>query len=323
MGTDAIPGGGMREVALINVTKTEYQYKYNGKELQDELGLNMYDMDMRQYDPAIARWVVQDPVTHFDFSPYNAFDNDPVFWADPSGADATSLIQDIWNKSNANENTLWLNNNNGTFLGSNGKSADCDVCTTSTSKLTHTFSPEGFNYKNKEGERGDANDGSDIIEYKVQVVTKNEKGMVTSSVLITYFFSVNRGGSHENIVPGTMYIMGVYDPVNVSFNIDNPVTPYEKELAEYISYVSSYSKKYNSSILDEIATYNYYLEKNKEGPYKTQDMINKVSSAAKLFGKHGRMVGGAGNFINTILKNQNQSSNLHGVKVGIVNENKL
>jgi hypothetical protein len=48
----------------------------------------MYAMDMRQYDPAIARWVVQDPVVHHDMSPYNAFDNNPVFWADPSGADA-------------------------------------------------------------------------------------------------------------------------------------------------------------------------------------------------------------------------------------------
>jgi RHS repeat-associated protein len=66
-----------------------YKYKYNGKEWQDELGLNMYTMDMRQYDPAIARWVVQDPVVHFDYSPYSAFDNNPVFWADPSGADAT------------------------------------------------------------------------------------------------------------------------------------------------------------------------------------------------------------------------------------------
>lgn len=65
-----------------------YKYKYNGKEWQDELGLNMYDMDMRQYDPAIARWVVQDPVVHHDFSPYSAFDNNPVFWADPSGADS-------------------------------------------------------------------------------------------------------------------------------------------------------------------------------------------------------------------------------------------
>jgi RHS repeat-associated protein len=65
-----------------------YQYKYNGKELQDELGLNMYAMDARLYDPAIGRWTVQDPITHHSMSPYNAFDGNPVYWADPSGADA-------------------------------------------------------------------------------------------------------------------------------------------------------------------------------------------------------------------------------------------
>lgn len=48
----------------------------------------MYDMDMRDYDPAIARWVVQDPVVHLSTSPYNAFDNNPVIFSDPSGADA-------------------------------------------------------------------------------------------------------------------------------------------------------------------------------------------------------------------------------------------
>ena len=45
-------------------------------------------MDMRDYDPAIARWTGIDPVVHFSQSTYNAFDGNPVFWADPSGADA-------------------------------------------------------------------------------------------------------------------------------------------------------------------------------------------------------------------------------------------
>src|SRR5690554_4039291 len=73
-------------VIIAPVVNNPFKYKYNGKELQDELGLNMYDMDMRQYDPAIARWVVMDPVIHHSVSPYSAFDNNPVFWADPSGA---------------------------------------------------------------------------------------------------------------------------------------------------------------------------------------------------------------------------------------------
>src|SRR5690554_5969479 len=73
-------------VIIAPIINNPYQYKYNGKEWQDELGLGMYDMDMRQYDPAIARWVVMDPVIHHSVSPYSAFDNNPVFWADPSGA---------------------------------------------------------------------------------------------------------------------------------------------------------------------------------------------------------------------------------------------
>ena len=95
-------------VRLEYVLETEYQYKYNGKEFQDELGLNVYDMDMRQYDPAIARWVVLDPVIHHSMSPYNAFDNNPVFWADPSGADARSLIQDMLDKTEEGTNSYWV-----------------------------------------------------------------------------------------------------------------------------------------------------------------------------------------------------------------------
>ena len=67
---------------------TAQKFGYNGKELEESLGINWMEMDMRQYDPAIARWTSIDPVIHHSMSTYNAFDNNPVFWADPSGADA-------------------------------------------------------------------------------------------------------------------------------------------------------------------------------------------------------------------------------------------
>ncbi|NER16780.1 DUF6443 domain-containing protein [Spongiivirga citrea] len=69
----------------------DHTYEYNGAEMEEALGLNMMEMEMRQYNPAIARWVVNDPVTHHSLSPYNAFDNNPVFWADPSGADSQTF----------------------------------------------------------------------------------------------------------------------------------------------------------------------------------------------------------------------------------------
>ncbi|WP_395091939.1 RHS repeat-associated core domain-containing protein [Vaginella massiliensis] len=83
---DYRPIGDAREVETVD--RNPYKYKFNGKELEVDLGLDWYAMDMRMYDPTITRWMVQDPVVHHGMSPYNAFDNNPVYWADPSGADS-------------------------------------------------------------------------------------------------------------------------------------------------------------------------------------------------------------------------------------------
>lgn len=48
----------------------------------------MYEMPLRAYDPAIARWNRIDPVVHHGLSPYNAFDNNPIVYADPSGGNS-------------------------------------------------------------------------------------------------------------------------------------------------------------------------------------------------------------------------------------------
>tara|TARA_B100001245_G_scaffold236483_1_gene227666 strand:- start:621 stop:1544 length:924 start_codon:yes stop_codon:yes gene_type:complete len=71
-------------------TQTTHKYLYNGKELQDELSLILYSMDLRQLDPSIARWTSVDPVVHFSLSQYNAFDNNPAFYADPNGGNSLS-----------------------------------------------------------------------------------------------------------------------------------------------------------------------------------------------------------------------------------------
>ena len=66
-----------------------YNYKYNGKELQDELGLNFYDYGARNYDPAIGRWMNIDnhADSYFSTSPYNSFANNPISFVDPTGED--------------------------------------------------------------------------------------------------------------------------------------------------------------------------------------------------------------------------------------------
>jgi len=64
-----------------------YQYKYNGKEWQDELGLGYYDFGWRNYDPAIGRWMNIDPLAERrqELTTYNYVQNSPMFRFDPDG----------------------------------------------------------------------------------------------------------------------------------------------------------------------------------------------------------------------------------------------
>jgi RHS repeat-associated protein len=59
---------------------TEQKYKYNGKEEQDELGLNWLDFGFRMYDPAIAKFTGIDPLAskYHWLTPYNYAENSPV-----------------------------------------------------------------------------------------------------------------------------------------------------------------------------------------------------------------------------------------------------
>jgi RHS repeat-associated protein len=61
---------------------------YNaGSELQDDLGLNVYETDYRMLDPDLGRWWQVDPKVDnmYEWSPYNYSFNNPILHNDPKG----------------------------------------------------------------------------------------------------------------------------------------------------------------------------------------------------------------------------------------------
>ena len=84
-------------------TQNAYQYKYNGKELQES---GMYDYGARMYMPDLGRWGVIDPLaeTSRRWSTYAyAYDN-PVMFIDPDGMQNVSALH-------------WKFDRNSTILG--------------------------------------------------------------------------------------------------------------------------------------------------------------------------------------------------------------
>jgi len=64
-----------------------YKYKYNGKEYQDELGLNMYDYGARNYMADLGRYFNMDNYSEafYNVNPYQYVANNPVKFIDVNG----------------------------------------------------------------------------------------------------------------------------------------------------------------------------------------------------------------------------------------------
>ncbi|MBQ0738836.1 hypothetical protein J9332_31420, partial [Aquimarina celericrescens] len=71
------------------ITGREHQFKYNGQELEESLGLGLYEMDWRLYDPWGPHFTTIDPLAdhpnQFDKSPYMFAWGNPVMYGDPTG----------------------------------------------------------------------------------------------------------------------------------------------------------------------------------------------------------------------------------------------
>jgi RHS repeat-associated protein len=84
---DYYPFGLAMSASQAPVGTPAQNYTYNGKELQDELGLGWLDYGARMYDPSIARWNGVDALAEneYSWSPFRYGYNNPILFIDPDG----------------------------------------------------------------------------------------------------------------------------------------------------------------------------------------------------------------------------------------------
>ena len=124
----------IQDPALIQQTDNNWHpFRFTGKELDKQNGLNMYDFGARLFDVAgVPMWTSMDPLAekYYPFSPYSYCAGDPVNKFDPDGRDWYSSLDSVGCN---NGQTTWQtqihytdctsqeqlanNNINGTYLG--------------------------------------------------------------------------------------------------------------------------------------------------------------------------------------------------------------
>ena len=86
---DYYPFGGLMGKGLNGDFQS---YKYNGKELERQIGLDIYDYGARRYDAATCRFTTMDPLAekYYSTSPYAYCVNNPMRFVDTDG----KLVED-------------------------------------------------------------------------------------------------------------------------------------------------------------------------------------------------------------------------------------
>ena len=117
----------------LTSVNASYNYKYNGKELQEELGLNFYDYGARNYDPAIGRWPCVDPLAekYPGVSPYVYCLNNPLIYVDPDGRDIIP-VHGTWSNNKTWQDLKGITKASSNLFGDN--------------KLGNSFGWSGGNY---------------------------------------------------------------------------------------------------------------------------------------------------------------------------------
>jgi len=187
-------------------SETAYQnndnyYLYNGKEFQDDLGLDWYDYGARFYDPAVCRWFVMDRFTEkfHTNTPYNYALNNSIINVDING------------------DTTYRFDNNGIYLGMfdldqqgiRGSMGRNKTYEDKDGNEQSMFITEvNFNFNDPSVDKEQLN-LMEVGEQGLQIVTEenindimNESNIEAKGFLVRHFFAGTESGSDRDFGKG-------------------------------------------------------------------------------------------------------------------------
>ena len=181
-------------------TASVQSYKYNGKEFDNENGLNWYDYGARHYDTAIGRWHVMDPSSekYYGVSSYVYCANNSVNYIDPDGRDW------YWDKDKTRQFNPDLNKDNQdailqkgqTYIGATDavKNSNGSVIENYRNDGSIMFSSEASGYKRMiTNSLKTGNEEMGVITDKGVLVVPNYKNSKSEVNLADYGYSINNG----------------------------------------------------------------------------------------------------------------------------------
>ncbi|NER12755.1 hypothetical protein GWK08_04835 [Leptobacterium flavescens] len=160
-----------------------HKYEYQGKENQEELGLEWQDFGWRNHDPALGRWMNLDPLAEkfIEYSPYNSMMNNPMKFIDPDGRFTVNI-----NGDRAEEATQQLNESSNLKITRNAEtgrlSAEGEAISKADKRLLEAINSDKITVElNASSSNVSDQTGGIIIGGAFGGSTVNEDGTITAS----------------------------------------------------------------------------------------------------------------------------------------------
>jgi RHS repeat-associated protein len=165
------PFGLNTEGPWMNDASLDNRYQYNGKELNDDFGLNLYAYGARFYDPSLGRFIGVDPIAdQFAFvTTYNYAENEPV------------ANVDLWGLQKVDINDV--RNTKGQITSRNA-SVSLNV------KVLNLSSKDNYSFNNSLSRAGGIAERSFSTKFNAEVLDSPQKGLTSKEVPINVKFNL-------------------------------------------------------------------------------------------------------------------------------------